>query len=48
VTRKNETSPANVQAPRRSWTAPRLSRLATSAAAFNISGPNPDTEGFIS
>jgi hypothetical protein len=49
VTRKNDTSPATAHAaPRRSWAAPRLRRLATSAAAFNPSGTTTDTEGFLS
>jgi len=46
VTRKDDTSA--VTTPRRSWTAPRLRRLATSSAGFNPAGTNSDTEGFIS
>ena len=49
MTRQKDTSPVGTEtAPRRSWTAPRLRRLATSAAAFNITGTTPDTEGFLS
>lgn len=47
MTRKNNVSPAMAEAaPLQSWTAPRMRRLATSAAAFGQPTTNPDSEGF--
>jgi hypothetical protein len=47
--RAPETTPAGSAAKSRApWVSPAVRRLATSEAEFNPSGPNIDSEGFIS
>jgi hypothetical protein len=48
MTRDDSKLNAAGHSPRRAWDAPRLRRLATSAAEFNVSGATTDTEGFLS
>lgn len=47
MTRQNDTSPAaDGGSQARAWIAPRMRRLATSAASNNPTGGGADAEGF--